>query len=67
MPTQRSRFWGLNQSRASASNVRVIYSEENKLMLPARPYNYAVFLQSMFYTGALTITQRNCHAIFKLA
>ena len=47
--------------------LRPMEGEENKLLTPERPYNYAVFLQSMTWTGALTVTQLNCHAVFSIA
>jgi hypothetical protein len=43
---------------------RPMEGEENKLLTPERPYNYAVFIQSMTTTGVLTIDQLNCHGIF---
>lgn len=41
--------------------------EDNKVLKPERPYNYAVFLQSMTWTGALVANQLNCHGIYSVA
>ena len=41
--------------------------EDNKVLNPERPYDYAVFLQSMTFTGALTSDQLNCHAVWSVA
>lgn len=41
--------------------------EDNKIIDPERPYNYAVFLQSMTFTGALTCNQLNANAVWSVA
>lgn len=41
--------------------------EENKLLTPERPYNYAAFFRSLTYTGALCADQLNCHGIYEAA
>lgn len=41
--------------------------EENKMVNPERPYNYAVFLKSMFWTGGLCANQLNCHGVYEVA
>lgn len=41
--------------------------EDNKVLKPERPYNYAVFLQSMTWTGGLIANQLNCNAVFSVA
>lgn len=40
--------------------------EENKMVNPERPHNYAVFLKSMFWTGALTANMLNCHGVYEV-
>jgi hypothetical protein len=44
--------------------LRPMEGEENKIMTPERPYNYMVFLKSMTYTGAVSVTQRNAHGVY---
>lgn len=46
--------------------LQPLAGEDNKLLSPERPYNYAVFLQSMTFTGALTCNQLNCHAVWSV-
>ena len=41
--------------------------EENKLLEPERPYNYAAYFRSMTYTGALCADQLNCHGVYEVA
>jgi len=38
--------------------------EENKVLVPERPYNYMVFFRSITWTGGLVCRQENCNAIF---
>lgn len=47
--------------------LRPMEGEWNKVITPERPYNYFVFLKSMTCTGALQMTQMNCHAVFSVA
>lgn len=47
--------------------LRPMEMEWNKVITPERPYNYFVFLKSMTCTGALQMTQMNCHAVFSVA
>lgn len=44
--------------------LRDMEGEWNKVVTPARPYQYMVFLKSMTVTGALEMTQANCHEVF---
>ena len=44
--------------------LRPMEGEDNKVLSPERPYNYAVFLRSMTYTGGLTCTQLNANAVY---
>lgn len=41
--------------------LRPMEGEDNKVGHPTRPYDYAVFLQQMFWTGALQADMLNCH------
>lgn len=47
--------------------LRPMEGEKNKICTPERPYQYMVFLKSMTWTGALQVTQMNCHAIWSVA
>jgi len=47
--------------------LRPMEGEDNKVLTPARPYQYMVFLKSMTWTGALQTTQLNCHGVFSVA
>jgi hypothetical protein len=47
--------------------LRPIEGEDNKVLTPERPYNYLVFLHSMKWAGALTITQLNGCGVYSLA
>lgn len=42
-------------------------NEDNKVLHPERPYNAAVYLQSMTWTGGLCVNQLNCHGIYEIA
>lgn len=42
-------------------------NEDNKVLHPERPYNAAVYLQSMTWTGGLCVNQLNCHGIYEVA
>lgn len=46
--------------------LQPLEGEDNKVLNPERPYNYAVFIQSMMFTGALTCNQLNCHAVWSV-
>lgn len=39
--------------------------EENKVLEPERPYNYAAFFRSMTWTGGLCADQLNCHGLYQ--
>jgi hypothetical protein len=41
--------------------------EDNKVLRPARPYNYLVYLSGMTWTGALCASQLNCHGYYTVA
>jgi len=47
--------------------LRPMANEENKVLDPERPYNAAVFLRSMTWTGGLEVTQLNCHGVYEVA
>lgn len=47
--------------------LRPMEGEENKVLTPARPYQYMVYLKSMTWTGAMQMLQRNCHGVFSSA
>ena len=47
--------------------LRPMEGEENKLVSPERPYNYAVFLKSMFWTGGLICKQLNANGVYAIA
>lgn len=47
--------------------LRPMEGEENKMVQPERPYNYAVFLRSMMTTCAVECTQLNAHEIMSVA
>ena len=51
----------------SKIKLRPMEDEFNKLIVPERPYNYLVFLQSMVTTCAMQITQRNAQEVFSVA
>lgn len=48
-------------------NLYVMDGEDNKVLKPARPYNYLVFLQGMTWTGAMCVDQLNCHGYYTVA
>lgn len=41
--------------------------EDDKLSFPERPYDYAMFLKSMFWTGSLVCDQPNANGIYEVA
>jgi hypothetical protein len=47
--------------------LRPMKNEENKVLHPERPYNVAVYLQSMTTTLALVANQLNCHEVIETA
>ena len=47
--------------------LRPMAMEENKVLHPERPYNCAVYLQSMTTTLGLTANQLNCHGVYEVA
>jgi len=46
---------------------RPMEDEEEKVLTPERPYNYAVFLHNLTLTASMTATQLNCHGIYATA
>lgn len=46
--------------------LRPMQMEDNKVLHPERPYNCAVYLQSMTWTGGLTANQLNCHGVYEV-
>ncbi len=44
--------------------LRPMEGEDNKVLNPERPYNYAVFLRSMTYTGGLVCNQLNANGVY---
>lgn len=47
--------------------LRPMEGEDNKVLMPDRPYNYMVFLKDMTWTGALLSTQLNANGIYSVA
>lgn len=47
--------------------LRPMAGEENKLLEPERPYNYAALFRSMTWTGGLQADQLNCHGVYEVA
>ena len=47
--------------------LRPMEGEDNKTIEPERPYNYAVFLKNMFWTGGMTANQPNANGIYEIA
>src|SRR5205814_8481866 len=47
--------------------LRPMDGEDNKVLQPERPYNYAVFLQSMTWTGGLVCNQLNANGVYSVA
>jgi len=48
-------------------NLRPMEGEENKVLDPNRPYNYAVIFKNMMWTGGLEVTQMNAHGVYEVA
>lgn len=46
--------------------LRPMEQEDNKVLTPERPYQYLVFLHSMKWTGAMTLTQPNSCGVYGL-
>jgi hypothetical protein len=46
--------------------VRPMEDEDDKVLTPERPYNYAVFLHNMTWTGTMTTTQLNANGVYSL-
>ncbi len=44
--------------------LRPMEGEDNKVLSPERPYNYAVYLRSMTYTGGLVCNQLNANGVY---
>ncbi|MEI6482973.1 MAG: phage major capsid protein [Betaproteobacteria bacterium] len=47
--------------------VRPMEDEDDKALTPERPYNYAVFLYNMTWTGVETATQLNSNGVYAIA
>lgn len=47
--------------------VRPMEDEDDKVLTPERPYNYAVFLHNMTWTGVMTATQLNANGLYGIA
>lgn len=47
--------------------LRPMQNEDNKVLHPERPYNVAVYLQSMTWTGGLVCNQLNCNEVIEVA
>lgn len=47
--------------------VRPMEDEDDKTLTPERPYNYAVFLHNMTWTGAMTATQLNANGVYAIS
>jgi hypothetical protein len=47
--------------------LRPMQNEDDKILHPERPYNVAVYLQSMTWTGGLIADQLNCHGRYEVA
>jgi hypothetical protein len=45
--------------------LRPMVGEENKLLEPERPYNYAAYFRTMTWTGGLIADQLNCHGVYE--
>lgn len=46
--------------------LRPMEEEDNKILTPERPYQYLVFLHSMKFTGAITLTQPNACGVYSI-
>ena len=44
--------------------VRPMEDEDDKVLVPERPYNYLVFLYNMTWTGVMTSEQLNCQGLY---
>lgn len=47
--------------------LRPMEGEDMRTVKPTRPYNYMVFLQSLFWTGALEATQLNAIGVYQVS
>lgn len=47
--------------------MRPMEGEDNKVLMPTRPYNYMVFLKDMTWTGAIERTQGNANGVYSVA
>lgn len=47
--------------------LRPMAEEDGKVMTPARPYQYMVFLHTKTWTGAMSMTQANCQGVYQAA
>lgn len=50
-----------------AIRLMPMVGEDDKLAFPERPYDYAIFLKSLFWTGALVCDQPNANGIYEIA
>lgn len=47
--------------------VRPMEDEDDKVLNPERPYNYAVFLHNMTWTGVMCTTQLNANGVYAIS
>lgn len=47
--------------------LRPMEGEENRMLDPERPYNYAVFIRSFLATCTLEVTQLNACGVYSVA
>lgn len=47
--------------------LRPMEQEDNKVLVPERPYQYLVFLHGVKWTGAMTVTQLNGMGVYAIA
>lgn len=68
-PTMDDIGWGKRAVFIDRKHLvlRPMVGEDNKVSKPERPYNCAVYLQSMFWTGGLIANQLNCHGVYETA
>jgi hypothetical protein len=46
--------------------VRPMEDEDDKMLTPERPYNYAVFLYNQTWTGVESTTQLNANGVYSM-
>lgn len=60
--SKRAYIWS-----SKAIQLRPMAQEDGKMLTPARPYQYMVFLQTKTWTGAMTCKQLNCNGVYEIA